>query len=148
MAHSYEELHKMTVTQLRRIAEGIEHDAVKGFSTMHKEKLLLAICVALGIEAHEHHQVVGIDRGLKSIAQRVASQENSKGSAAAFQLAGAGDNLFQRLVFTPIVVDGMQAGGAAGRLVRLGQDFDGQAQCGPQHGDESGYYYCGSIEPN
>jgi len=69
MAHSYEELHKMTVTQLRRIAEGIEHDAVKGFSTMHKEKLLPAICVALGIEAHEHHQVVGINKA--SIKQQI-----------------------------------------------------------------------------
>lgn len=62
MAHSYEELSKMTVTRLRRIAEGIEHEAVKGFSTMHKEKLLPAICVALGIEAHAHHHIVGINK--------------------------------------------------------------------------------------
>jgi hypothetical protein len=62
MAHTYEELHSMTVAQLREIAEGIEHDAVHGFSTMHKEHLLPALCEALGIEAHVHHEVVGIDK--------------------------------------------------------------------------------------
>lgn len=55
MAYTYEQLSKMTVAELRKIAEGIQHDAVKGYSTMHKEKLLPALCTALGIEAHEHH---------------------------------------------------------------------------------------------
>lgn len=62
MTYSYEELSKMTVTQLREIAQGIEHEAVRGFSTMHKEKLLPALCKALGIEAHAHHHVVGVDK--------------------------------------------------------------------------------------
>jgi hypothetical protein len=62
MAHTYEELSKMTVTQLREIAHGIEHEAVKGASTMHKEKLLPALCVALGIEAHKHHEIVGLNK--------------------------------------------------------------------------------------
>jgi hypothetical protein len=52
----------MNVTQLREIAHGIEHEAVKGASTMHKEKLLPALCVALGIEAHKHHDVVGLNK--------------------------------------------------------------------------------------
>ena len=30
---------------------------------MHKEQLLPAICKALGIEAREHHEVVGVDKG-------------------------------------------------------------------------------------
>lgn len=55
MAYTYGQLSKMTVAELRKIAEGIDHDAVKGFSTMHKEKLLPALCTALGIDAHEHH---------------------------------------------------------------------------------------------
>ncbi len=63
MAHTYEDLHKMTVAQLRDVAEGVEHDAVKGYTTMHKEQLLPALCEAFGIEAHEHHEVVGIDKG-------------------------------------------------------------------------------------
>ncbi|MBI1803076.1 MAG: hypothetical protein HY033_05970 [Ignavibacteriae bacterium] len=59
MSYTYEQLNIMTVADLRTIAEGVEHDAVKGFSTMHKEKLLPALCTALGIEAHTHHHVVG-----------------------------------------------------------------------------------------
>lgn len=62
MAYTYEQLHRMTVAQLREIAQGVEHEAVKGFSTMHKEKLLPALCQALGVEAHAHHQVVGLDK--------------------------------------------------------------------------------------
>jgi hypothetical protein len=62
MEHTYEELHKMTVSQLRDVAKDVEHDAVHGYSTMHKEQLLPALCQALGIEAHVHHEVVGINK--------------------------------------------------------------------------------------
>ena len=63
MAYTYEQLSDMNVTQLREIAKGIDHEAVHGFSTMHKEKLLPALCVALGIEAHKHHEAAkGFDR--------------------------------------------------------------------------------------
>lgn len=62
MAHTYDELTKMNVTQLREIAKGIEHDALHGFSTMHKDKLIPALCAALNIEAHAHHAVIGIDK--------------------------------------------------------------------------------------
>ena len=62
MAHTYEELHDMTVAQVREVAKEIEHEAVHGYSTMHKEQLILAICEALGIEAHVHLEVVGIDK--------------------------------------------------------------------------------------
>jgi cysteinyl-tRNA synthetase len=62
MAYTYEELHKMTVAELRKIADGIDHEAVKGHSTMHKEKLVPALCTALGIESHVHHHAVGADK--------------------------------------------------------------------------------------
>ncbi len=62
MSHTYEELHDMTVAQLRDVAQEVEHDAVSGYSTMHKEDLLKALCTAFGIEAHVHHEVVGIDK--------------------------------------------------------------------------------------
>ncbi len=62
MEHTFEELHKKTVADLREIAEGIEHDALHGHTTMHKDQLLKALCTALGIKAHEHHDVVGIDK--------------------------------------------------------------------------------------
>ena len=63
MAYTYEQLSKMTVIELRVIADGIEHEATKGHSTMHKDKLLPALCLALGIEAHAHHVVKGINKG-------------------------------------------------------------------------------------
>ncbi|MGH9319268.1 MAG: hypothetical protein ACRD3V_05180 [Vicinamibacteria bacterium] len=62
MAHTYEELSKMTIAQLREIAGGVEHDAVKGHTQMHKDQILLALCTALGIDSHAHHHVVGLDK--------------------------------------------------------------------------------------
>jgi len=62
MAYTFEQLSVMTVAQLREIAHGIEHDAVKAAGTMHKEKLLPALCLALGIEAHKHHTAIGINK--------------------------------------------------------------------------------------
>ena len=62
MAYTYEQLNKMAVADLRKIADGIEHEALKGHSTMHKEKLVPALCQALGIEAHKHHQAKGMDK--------------------------------------------------------------------------------------
>ncbi|OGI63400.1 MAG: hypothetical protein A2W18_08780 [Candidatus Muproteobacteria bacterium RBG_16_60_9] len=62
MAHTYEELKHKTVTELREIAAGIEHEAVKGYTQLHKDQLLPGLCKALGIEAHVHHEVVGIDK--------------------------------------------------------------------------------------
>lgn len=55
MTHTYEELKKKTVAELRDIAKDLPHDAVQGFTQMNKEHLLPAICKALGIEAFEHH---------------------------------------------------------------------------------------------
>ncbi len=60
MAHSYEELKSMTVAQLREVAK--ETGKVHGYSSMHKEHLLHEICLALGLEEHVHHHVVGIDK--------------------------------------------------------------------------------------
>ena len=62
MSYTYEELSKMNVAELRKIADGIDHEATKGHSTMHKDKLLPAMCIALGIDTHVHHKVVGIDK--------------------------------------------------------------------------------------
>jgi hypothetical protein len=40
----------------------VEHEAVKGHTQMHKEQVLLALCTALGIDAHAHHKVVGLEK--------------------------------------------------------------------------------------
>lgn len=56
MAHTYEELNKMTAVQLRAIADTMEeNETLKGHSTMHKEQLLPLLCKALGIEIPHHH---------------------------------------------------------------------------------------------
>jgi cysteinyl-tRNA synthetase len=62
MSYTYEQLSQMTVADLRKIADGIDHEATKGHSTMHKDKLLPALCTALGIDAHVHYKVVGINK--------------------------------------------------------------------------------------
>jgi hypothetical protein len=67
MAHTYEELKEKTVAELREIAAGVDHEAVQGYTQLHKDQLLPALCKALGIEAHVHHHVVGIDKtGVKT----------------------------------------------------------------------------------
>lgn len=78
MTHTYEELHDMTVAQMRDLAQGVEHDALAGYSTMHKEQLLLALCTALGVEAHAHHEVVGIDKDTIKAKIRVLKTERQK----------------------------------------------------------------------
>ena len=62
MSHTYEELKHKTVAELREIAKDVEHEAVKGASQMNKDHVLKALCTALGIEMHAHHEVVGIDK--------------------------------------------------------------------------------------
>ncbi|HYA37468.1 MAG TPA: hypothetical protein VEI74_04270 [Candidatus Methylomirabilis sp.] len=67
MAYTYHELKEKTVADLREIAKGIEHEAVEGATQMNKDHLLKALCTALNIEMHEHHDVVGIDKaGIKT----------------------------------------------------------------------------------
>jgi len=62
MAHTYEELKHKTIAELRDIAKDIDHEAVKGYTQLNKEHLIPALCTALGIPTHEHHDVVGIDK--------------------------------------------------------------------------------------
>lgn len=62
MAYTYHELKEKTIADLRDIAKDVAHDAVQGYSQMNKEHLLPALCRAFGIEMHEHHGVVGIDK--------------------------------------------------------------------------------------
>ena len=62
MEHTFDELSKKTVAQLRDIADGLDHDKVRGYKTLHKADLVKLLCGALGIDAHEHHEVVGVDK--------------------------------------------------------------------------------------
>ena len=87
MPHTWEELHKKTVAQLREIAEGIEHDVLHGYSTMHKADLVQALCEALGIETHAHHEVVGIDKKALKSEIRKMKVKRDEAQAAGDQVA-------------------------------------------------------------
>jgi hypothetical protein len=63
MPHTYEELKKKTVAELRDLAQNLQHEAVQGYTQMNKEHLLPALCQALGIDAHEHHAAVAAEKG-------------------------------------------------------------------------------------
>jgi hypothetical protein len=61
MAFTIEELKHKPVAELRDIAKGIEHEAVKGYTQLNKEHLITALAQALGLQ-HTHHDVVGVDK--------------------------------------------------------------------------------------
>lgn len=81
MDYTWEKLHKMRVSDLRDIAKGIEHQELQGFSTMHKEQLVPALCHALGIEDHAHHEVVGVNK--TAIKQKIRALKKERDEAIA-----------------------------------------------------------------
>jgi DNA-binding IclR family transcriptional regulator len=62
MAHTFEELKKKTVAELREIAKDVDHEAVQGYSQLNKEHLLKALCTAMHIDMHGHHEIVGLNK--------------------------------------------------------------------------------------
>jgi hypothetical protein len=78
VAYTFHELKEKTVVELREIAKGIQHEAVLGYTQLNKEHLLVAICNALGIATHEHHDVVGIDKTSVKVKMRALKQERDK----------------------------------------------------------------------
>jgi hypothetical protein len=62
MAHTYAELKDRTLAELREIAAGVNSEAVQGYTQLNKDHLLVALCKALGIDMHEHHEVVGLNK--------------------------------------------------------------------------------------
>ena len=90
MAHTYEELKDMTVAQLREIAQTVQSEAVQGYSTMHKDHLLPALCKALGIDAHVHHvaALAAKTEVKKKIRELKGKRDGLAGSHDHKQLAG------------------------------------------------------------
>ncbi|MCA9733340.1 hypothetical protein KC799_14475 [candidate division KSB1 bacterium] len=80
MSLTYEELKKKTVAQLREIAKETDHEAVKGYTQLNKDHLLKALCTALDIEMHAHHEVVGLDK--TQIKQRIRQLKLDRNAAA------------------------------------------------------------------
>jgi hypothetical protein len=78
MAFTYHELKGKTIQELRDIAKDVKHDAVQGFSQMNKEHLLPALCRALGVDLHEHHEVKGIDKaGIKAAMRELKGERDA-----------------------------------------------------------------------
>lgn len=62
MDYTYKDLKHKKAAELKDIAKGLDHEAVKGYSQMNKDHLLEAICKALNIDTYEHHKAVGINK--------------------------------------------------------------------------------------
>jgi hypothetical protein len=77
MSYTFEELKKKKVADLREIAKDIDHEVLHGYTTMHKNDLLMALCKTLNIETHEHHDVVGINKsGIKAQIRQLKTQRD------------------------------------------------------------------------
>jgi hypothetical protein len=78
MAYTLDDLRHKTVAELREIAKGLEHEAVKGYTQLNKLHLLEALCKALNVPVHAHHEVVGIDRTAVKARIRALKVERSR----------------------------------------------------------------------
>jgi hypothetical protein len=80
MPHTYEELKKKTIEDLRAIAKDLPEEAVKGYTQMNKEHLLPTLCKALGIDVHKHphHDAVGIEKGRLKARMHLLKAEKQK----------------------------------------------------------------------
>lgn len=78
MSYTFKELEEKTVSELRQIASTLEHEAVQGYTQMNKERLLAALCRALGIEMRDKHEVVGVDKAaIKAKIRRLKAQRDA-----------------------------------------------------------------------
>jgi DNA-binding IclR family transcriptional regulator len=78
MPHTYEELKKKTIAQLRDIAKDIQHEAVQGYTQLNKEHLLPALCKALGIDAHAHHAAAVAEKAAVKAKMREIRAQKTK----------------------------------------------------------------------
>jgi hypothetical protein len=87
--HTYEQLKAMTVAQLREIAQGVQDEALGGYSTMHKEQLLPVLCKALNVPTH-HTAAAAVKRRVKaSLRAMKARRDAALASRDSAQLASA-----------------------------------------------------------
>ena len=78
MPHTYEELKKKTIAELREIAKDVEHEAVQGYTQLNKEHLLPALCKALGIDSHAHHAATIAEKADVKAKMRDINTEKAK----------------------------------------------------------------------
>ena len=88
MAFTYHELKEKNIAQLREIAKDLQHEAVQGYTQLNKEHLLVALCTALNVPLHEHHDAAGIDKAALKAKMRALKKDR----VAALE-AGDGEKL-------------------------------------------------------
>jgi hypothetical protein len=81
MAFTYHELKEKNIGQLREIAKDLQHEAIQGYTQLNKDHLLVALCTALNIPIHEHHDAIGIDKA--SVKARVRALKKEREAALA-----------------------------------------------------------------
>jgi len=77
MAFTYHELKGKNIGELREIAQGIQHEAVQGYTQLNKEHLLLALAKALNLSTHEHHAAAGFDKGALKARMRALKKDRT-----------------------------------------------------------------------
>jgi DNA-binding IclR family transcriptional regulator len=82
MAYTYHELKAKNITQLRDIAKDVKHEAVQGYTQLNKEHLLVALCQALDVPLHEHHDAAGIDKAAIKAKMRALKKDREAAVAA------------------------------------------------------------------
>ncbi len=83
MPYTFEQLKEKTVAELREIAAGIEHEAVKGYTQLNKEHLLVAMCKALNIDMHAHHKGKAAGAGKAGIKSQLRGLKQRRNTALA-----------------------------------------------------------------
>ncbi|MBS1218362.1 MAG: hypothetical protein H6R21_1495 [Proteobacteria bacterium] len=85
--YTFDELRHSTVAQLREIAKNSEHEALKGYTQLNKDHLITALCKALNVVPHAHHEARGIDKAKlktkmkelkKELAAALAAHDHAK----------------------------------------------------------------------
>ncbi len=72
--YKYEQLKDMKVTELRDIAKDVT-PAIEGYTTMHKDHLLPALCKALNI--HIHHAAQGTEKTrIKGLIRKIKTRRD------------------------------------------------------------------------
>jgi capsid protein len=84
MSHTFDELKHKTVVQLREIAKAEEanHESLKGYTQLNKDHLITALCKALNIPMHAHHEARGIDKSAFKAKIRELKKQRDEAIAA------------------------------------------------------------------
>ena len=84
MSHTFDELKHKTVVQLREIAKEneAEHESLKGYTQLNKDHLITALCQALKIPMHAHHEVRCIDKSAFKAKIRELKKQRDEALAA------------------------------------------------------------------